>query len=145
MKKVSSVVWQFFDRLEQNNRCVSVLCKLCDTEYKYFGNTTNLRGHLIKKHPIQWELRQTNWDAQKALENASLHTTYDGDDSTNHSTVALKRRNYSSTSDKNVRYSLSVENLNGSGAPGGEVIPRIEIQRVLELVKTILISMCCYC
>ncbi|XP_026332303.1 uncharacterized protein LOC113239488 isoform X2 [Hyposmocoma kahamanoa] len=102
MKKVSSVVWQFFDRLEENKRCVAVLCKLCDTEYKYFGNTTNLRGHLIKKHPIQWELRQTNWDGQKTLEDATIHATFDDDESTNHSTVSPKRRKYSRPRDKNV-------------------------------------------
>lgn len=134
MKKVSSVVWQFFDRLEENKRCVAVLCKLCDTEYKYFGNTTNLRGHLIKKHPIQWELRQTNWDAQKTLEDATIHAAYDDDESTNHSTVSPKRRNYSRTKDKNVRYSLSVENLNSSGTTQGDNLPKIEIQRVLKSI-----------
>lgn len=129
MKKVSSVVWQFFDRLEENKRCVAVLCKLCDTEYKYFGNTTNLRGHLIKKHPIQWELRQTNWDAHKSLEEASIHATFNDDESTNHSTMSPKRRKYSRTKDKNVRYSLSVNNFNGSGTTGDN-LPKIEIQRV---------------
>uniref|UniRef100_A0A2A4JR82 BED-type domain-containing protein n=1 Tax=Heliothis virescens TaxID=7102 RepID=A0A2A4JR82_HELVI len=58
MKKCSSVVWRFFERIEENKRCVAVLCKLCETQYKFFGNTTNLRAHLINKHPIQWELSQ---------------------------------------------------------------------------------------
>ncbi|XP_047034852.1 uncharacterized protein LOC124640932 isoform X2 [Helicoverpa zea] len=58
MKKCSSVVWRFFERIEENKRCVAVLCKLCESQYKYFGNTTNLRAHLINKHPIQWELSQ---------------------------------------------------------------------------------------
>lgn len=136
MKKVSSVVWQFFDRLEENKRCVAVLCKLCDTEYKYFGNTTNLRGHLIKKHPIQWELRQTNWDGQKTLEDATIHATFDDDESTNHSTVSPKRRKYSRPRDKNVRYSLSVKNINGSGTTEGDNLPKIEIQRVHKPIMT---------
>lgn len=130
MKKVSSVVWQFFDRLEENKRCVAVLCKLCDTEYKYFGNTTNLRGHLIKKHPIQWDLRQTNWDGQKVLEDTTLQATFDDDEGTNHSAVSPKRRKYSRIKDKNVRYLLSVKNFNDSGTAGEDSIPKIEIQRV---------------
>ncbi|XP_049885703.1 uncharacterized protein LOC126380364 isoform X3 [Pectinophora gossypiella] len=94
MKKVSSVVWQFFDRLEENKRCVAVLCKLCDSEYKYFGNTTNLRAHLIKKHPIQWEFRQNNLDnTQKTLEETVVHT-FEEDDNTNQSTNSPKRRKY---------------------------------------------------
>ncbi|XP_073959174.1 uncharacterized protein isoform X2 [Choristoneura fumiferana] len=59
MKKRSSIVWRYFDRLEENKRCVGVLCKLCDTQYKFFGNTTNMRAHLTCKHPLQWELGQS--------------------------------------------------------------------------------------
>lgn len=55
MKK-SSIVWNFFDRVEYKGRCTSVICRLCESEYKFFGNTTNLRVHLGSKHPIQWEL-----------------------------------------------------------------------------------------
>ncbi|XP_026735641.1 uncharacterized protein LOC113499374 isoform X2 [Trichoplusia ni] len=58
MKKCSSVVWRFFERIDDSQRCVAVVCKLCETQYKYYGNTTNLRAHLINKHPIQWELSQ---------------------------------------------------------------------------------------
>ncbi|XP_026763762.1 uncharacterized protein LOC113522281 isoform X2 [Galleria mellonella] len=59
MKKCSSIAWRFFDRIEnEKKRCISVMCKLCDTQYKFFGNTTNLRQHLINKHPLQWELAQ---------------------------------------------------------------------------------------
>lgn len=132
MKKVSSVVWQFFDRLEENNRCVSVLCKLCDCEYKYFGNTTNLRVHLIKKHPIQWELRQSNnWDGQKPL----VESGFD-DESTNQSTLSPKRRKYARLhKDKNVCYSLSV-NTQDRGKPGTDSMPKIEIKRVFIRILT---------
>ncbi|XP_014354579.2 uncharacterized protein LOC106707691 [Papilio machaon] len=87
MKKTSSLVWRFFDRLEENKRCVAVLCKLCDTQYKYFGNTTNLRTHLVNKHPIQWELLQNG-----TLEESTFRT-FDDDENTNQ-TVAPKRRKY---------------------------------------------------
>lgn len=86
MKKTSSLVWRFFDRLEENKRCVAVLCKLCETQYKYFGNTTNLRTHLVNKHPIQWEL------LQNGTLDESAYRTFD-DESTNQ-TVAPKRRKY---------------------------------------------------
>lgn len=120
MKKCSSVVWRFFDRLEENKRCVAVLCKLCETQYKYFGNTTNLRAHLINKHPIQWELSQ----------NGTLTDAFRvEDDDTNQTTSTPKRRKYTprARKDKNVRYSVSVnkEESAGSGA-----MPKIEIQRV---------------
>lgn len=53
----NSLVWRFFDRVETGRSiCTSVICKLCEAEYKFFGNTTNLRVHLSRKHPIQWEL-----------------------------------------------------------------------------------------
>ncbi|KAJ2954895.1 hypothetical protein O0L34_g3217 [Tuta absoluta] len=113
MKKVSSVVWQFFDRLEENNRCVAVLCKLCDSEYKYFGNTTNLRAHLIKKHPLQWEFRQNNLDGQKVLEEQPMARAYGEDSTIISETVAPKRKKYISTSnDKNT--SFSTEGLENS-------------------------------
>ncbi|KAI5645849.1 EF-hand domain pair domain-containing protein [Phthorimaea operculella] len=109
MKKVSSVVWQFFDRLEENNRCVAVLCKLCDSEYKYFGNTTNLRAHLIKKHPLQWEFRQNNLDGQKVLEEQPMIRAYEEDSTILSETVAPKRKKYLSTSnDKNTSFSAEV-------------------------------------
>ncbi|XP_022118211.1 uncharacterized protein LOC110995378 isoform X2 [Pieris rapae] len=58
MKRTSSVVWRFFDRIEQDGRVVAIVCKICDSRYKYFGNTTNLRSHMLNKHPIQWDLGQ---------------------------------------------------------------------------------------
>ncbi|XP_068619678.1 uncharacterized protein [Battus philenor] len=88
MKKTSSLVWRFFDRLEENKRCVAVLCKLCDLQYKYFGNTTNLRTHLVNKHPIQWEL------LQNGTLDESTYRAFEDDDSTNHTTVTPKRRKY---------------------------------------------------
>ncbi|CAH0760688.1 unnamed protein product [Diatraea saccharalis] len=96
MKKCSSIVWRFFDRIEnENKRCLAVLCKLCDTQYKFFGNTTNLRSHLINKHPLQWELGQNG-----TFEETSFHVD---DEESNQSTLTPKRRKYSKGyKDKNV-------------------------------------------
>ncbi|XP_046972186.1 uncharacterized protein LOC124538950 isoform X2 [Vanessa cardui] len=97
MKKTSSLVWRFFDRLEENKRCVAVLCKLCDTQYKYFGNTTNLRTHLVNKHPIQWDLVQNG-----TLEESTFRA-FDDDDNTTQSTITPKRKKYvKSFKDENV-------------------------------------------
>ncbi|XP_028166321.1 uncharacterized protein LOC114357072 isoform X1 [Ostrinia furnacalis] len=126
MKKCSSVVWRFFDRVEnENKRCFAVLCKLCDTQYKFFGNTTNLRAHLINKHPLQWELSQSG-----TFDESSFRVE---DDESNQSTLSPKRRKYKGYKDKNVRYSISVDNARNTGAGR---IPKIEIQRVDVLENT---------
>ncbi|XP_063368425.1 uncharacterized protein LOC134656795 isoform X1 [Cydia amplana] len=119
MKKRSSVAWRFFDRLEENKRVVGVLCKLCDQQYKYFGNTTNMRTHLTCKHPLQWELVQNG-----TLDESTLRFTEDTEDST----ISVQpRRKYK---DKNVRYSVSVDVKNDSNITGEDSMPHIEIQTV---------------
>ncbi|CAH0402398.1 unnamed protein product [Chilo suppressalis] len=120
-KKCSSAVWRFFDRIEnEDHRCLAVLCKLCDTQYKFFGNTTNLRTHLINKHRLQWELSQSD-----TFDETSFRVD---DEESNQSSVTPKRRKYSKGyKDKNVRYSVSVDNPRNST---DEQIPTIEIQRV---------------
>ncbi|XP_045454725.1 uncharacterized protein LOC123664170 isoform X2 [Melitaea cinxia] len=98
MKKTSSLVWRFFDRIEENGRCVAVLCKLCDTQYKYFGNTTNLRTHLVNKHPIQWDL------VQNGTLDESTFRAFDDEDNTTQSSITPKRKKYNvkSYKDENV-------------------------------------------
>lgn len=86
MKKTSSMVWRFFDRLQEDKRCVAVLCKLCDTQYKYFGNTTNLRTHLVNKHPIQWDLLHTG-----SLEETAFRSFDVGDAN---QSLSTKRKKY---------------------------------------------------
>ncbi|CAH2985852.1 unnamed protein product [Chilo suppressalis] len=95
-KKCSSAVWRFFDRIEnEDHRCLAVLCKLCDTQYKFFGNTTNLRTHLINKHRLQWELSQSD-----TFDETSFRVD---DEESNQSSVTPKRRKYSKGyKDKNV-------------------------------------------
>lgn len=113
MKKCSSIVWKFFDRIEEDRRCVSVVCKLCDTQYKYFGNTTNLRVHLSNRHPIQWELGQNGTLDESKIQLEDADT----------STPRQRRRHVKA--DRNVRYSVSYDNAD---TPGN--MPRLEIQRV---------------
>ncbi|GBP10172.1 Mariner Mos1 transposase [Eumeta japonica] len=54
--KRKSIVWQFYDKVIEDRRTKAVVCRLCDSEYKFLGNTTNLKSHLTRKHPLQWEL-----------------------------------------------------------------------------------------
>ena len=56
-KKPKSDVWNFFgfktdpdDETKVLNRC-EVVCALCEILLPYSGNTTNLRCHLITRHP----------------------------------------------------------------------------------------------
>lgn len=51
MKRVKSSVWDFFNR---SNDKKNVNCSLCKRDYKYHGNTTNMKKHLQRLHPIQF-------------------------------------------------------------------------------------------
>ncbi|XP_038207380.1 uncharacterized protein LOC119829077 isoform X1 [Zerene cesonia] len=121
MKKTSSLVWRFFDRLEENKRCVAVVCKLCDCQYKYFGNTTNLRTHLVNKHPIQWELGQ----------NGTLEDNFRvaDDEDTNQSRSTPRRKRYTkSYKNDNVRYSISVnKNPDSRGEESGIPVIKVDV------------------
>lgn len=132
MKKTSSVVWKFFDRVLENGRCVCVVCKLCECQYKFFGNTTNLRVHLINKHPVQWELSGSGADPNFSLEDALAAGTITTGPPT-------KRRKYKSrdSANKNVRYAVQV---NDDEAAEG-VMPKIEIQRVHYIPTLLLYSL----
>lgn len=43
--KTKSIVWKYFLRTEGGGKC-----KMCQTEVKTGGNTTNLKNHLKRKH-----------------------------------------------------------------------------------------------
>lgn len=117
MGRSHSVVWRFYERLIDDGRTYAVLCKLCDTQYKFFGNTTNLKSHLVRKHPIQWEL------GTGCLDDIARQSLDDADE------VTLKRtRNYKQ--DKNVRYSVSVNNLSSQDDKASNAMPQIMIQMV---------------
>lgn len=72
MKKSSSPVWKFFERVIEHDRCIAVVCKLCENQYKFFGNTTNLRVHLTNKHPIQWELSESGNLDESTIQNQNV-------------------------------------------------------------------------
>ncbi|XP_022118210.1 uncharacterized protein LOC110995378 isoform X1 [Pieris rapae] len=120
MKRTSSVVWRFFDRIEQDGRVVAIVCKICDSRYKYFGNTTNLRSHMLNKHPIQWDLGQN-----KTLnEEFRVAAT---DDETNQSIPRpLQKRYRKAESNDNVRYSISV-NKDPSILEGNMPIIKVDV------------------
>lgn len=42
-----SIVWNFFRKIEETK---FVKCLLCQKEYSFCNNTTNLRDHLLRKH-----------------------------------------------------------------------------------------------
>lgn len=50
-KRKSSHVWQFYDK---NVIEKTVQCKLCKSNFKDFGNTTNLLKYLKKIHPLRY-------------------------------------------------------------------------------------------
>lgn len=50
-----SIVWHFFD-LSTNKK--EAVCKLCKKTYLNHGNTSNLKDHLKRKHPIQLEIEE---------------------------------------------------------------------------------------
>ena len=51
--RVRSDVWTWFEKLpKKKNR---VKCKICTKGIAYSGGTTNLREHLVAKHPLQYK------------------------------------------------------------------------------------------
>ncbi|VEN52714.1 unnamed protein product [Callosobruchus maculatus] len=51
-----SEIWEFCTKLSDN----SARCNVCRKEFKYSGNTSNLRDHLRRKHPGYLGLEQRN-------------------------------------------------------------------------------------
>lgn len=43
-------MWEYFDKIST----AIATCKLCKLKYKRCGNTTNLKDHLKRKHPVEW-------------------------------------------------------------------------------------------
>lgn len=48
----TSAVWNFFDKFNENN-IVKTKCKLCHHATTFHYNTSNLKDHLKRKHPLQ--------------------------------------------------------------------------------------------
>ena len=50
-----SGVWNYFTKISDDVNNKSANCKLCNSNVKTAGNTTNLRCHLQKHHPnVDW-------------------------------------------------------------------------------------------
>lgn len=45
MSQKKSDIWKYFIKISNGGKC-----KICLTEVKTSGNTTNLRNHLLRKH-----------------------------------------------------------------------------------------------
>ncbi|CAG9840744.1 unnamed protein product [Diabrotica balteata] len=48
---IKSAVWDFFSK---SNDTKSVTCSSCKNEFKYRGNTTNMKKHLQRMHTLRW-------------------------------------------------------------------------------------------
>ena len=46
----SSPVWDFMEKISET--CVK--CKICNSNFTYKGTTSNMRNHLVAKHPMQF-------------------------------------------------------------------------------------------
>ena len=51
--RVRSDVWTSFEKLSEKKN--KVKCKICSKELAFHGGTTNLREHLLSKHPLQYK------------------------------------------------------------------------------------------
>ena len=60
---VRSDVWMSFQKIpEKKNK---VKCKICSKEQAYYGGTTNLREHLLSKHPLQYKSQPSTSTGKK--------------------------------------------------------------------------------
>lgn len=50
MDRHKSIVWKLFSKVEAPGDTKWVKCSVCKKEFKYSGNTTNLKDHLKRKH-----------------------------------------------------------------------------------------------
>ena len=50
---LKTAVWQHFGFYENNGKLdkTYTICKVCRSQIKYFGNTTNLYNHISRRHP----------------------------------------------------------------------------------------------
>lgn len=80
--KKKSAIWNYFKRCDNNKEAT---CKLCNKNLKTSGNTTNLRGHIEKKHsdvvqefiteePSQKKLK-SNDETNNAVQSSQLATS----------------------------------------------------------------------
>ena len=66
---LKATVWQHFQFHEVEGRIdkTYTVCKVCGTQLKYFGNTTNFRNHLARYHPELGEKQRSVADASQRM------------------------------------------------------------------------------
>lgn len=67
-----SIVWEFFNKNYEDNKVISVQCIKCNAIIKFYGNTTNLKDHLKKKHPIQLSEAEGQQNPMENTDSAEL-------------------------------------------------------------------------
>lgn len=68
MAPTKSVVWDYFKKSENNT---VVECTLCKKKLKFFKNTTNLREHLKRIHPVQIQSETLSSSSSLSMRTAS--------------------------------------------------------------------------
>lgn len=55
-RKRTSVVWEFFELMDERKKVKKAVCKLCDgLRLVYAGGTTNLLSHLETQHSVDYK------------------------------------------------------------------------------------------
>lgn len=82
-----SIVWNFFKKSPDNQFAI---CNLCKKHLKFFKNTTNLREHLHRKHPIQFLNKPPtdNSEREDTLENNTEKNNCDKPNTSSSSSVS---------------------------------------------------------
>ena len=73
---VKSPVWQYFGFYKSSSGVIQrekAVCRLCHSQLSYSGNTTNLRTHVERHHPIEHKLlnsepKKEQYSKQQTLE-----------------------------------------------------------------------------
>jgi hypothetical protein len=75
MPPKKSMLWNFFKQTSKDY----VICNLCQQQLKYFVSTTNLKQHLIRKRPLQYNQHvqnPTDSDLNDPVPGTSLPITF---------------------------------------------------------------------
>ncbi|XP_018331652.1 zinc finger BED domain-containing protein 1-like [Agrilus planipennis] len=82
--KTSSTVWEHFKRSGEKKN--NVTCSICKNEFKYSGNTSNLREHLKRKHPASlFPQREPEEDADENVVTSVVDPSQEIDSSSHNS------------------------------------------------------------
>lgn len=68
-----------------------VICKICNREFKYSNNTSNLKDHLKRKHPEQLVPPSSSHDSNDITVQCS-HSTYDRNRSDHYSNNSTRKK-----------------------------------------------------